>query len=280
VSGDGQFALLEQAGESFPEGFQPVRRVFCVACVDLAGDLVDLLVQVFRRVRVEVSGAYLCWSIHPPAAAPKPAACSLRPPATNANSSRSSTYADGRPAVRSYTQPPRKPALTSGNTTTAEASQDTEASARIAEAVDRLRRRGIAVEATTRAGVTTYLVERPTYRVKIVIDPARWLGVEFLLLGHDRVVDLGYWVDSDLYNISLDKYRWFAAEIETDIVLLLDGLVQGKVFVDRTSPRPSMIVPSSDGPLLIRRRRFGATKDLYDGGVTSGPPPGFRTLAP
>jgi hypothetical protein len=150
----------------------------------------------------------------------------------------------------------------------------------IAEAVDRLRRRGIAVEATTRAGVTTYLVERPTYRAKIVVDPARWLGVEFVLLGHDRVVDLGYWVDTDLYNVSLDKYRWFAAEIETDIVLLLDGLVQGKVFVNRASPRPSMIVPSSDGPLLIRRRRFGAAKGLYDGGVASGPPPGFRTLDP
>jgi hypothetical protein len=152
--------------------------------------------------------------------------------------------------------------------------------ARIAEAADWLRRRGIAVEATTLAGVTTYLVEKPTYRAKIVVDPARWLGVEFVLLGHERVVDLGYWVDTDLYNISLDKYRWFAAEIETDIVLLLDGLVQGKVFVDRTSPRPSMIVPSSDGPLLIRRRRFGATTDLYDGDVTSGPPPGFRTLDP
>lgn len=152
--------------------------------------------------------------------------------------------------------------------------------ARIAEAVDRLRRRGIDVDATTQAGVTTYLVERPTYRVKVVVDPARWLGVEFFLLSHDRAVDLGHWVDTDLYNISLDKYRWFAAEIETDIVLLLDGLVQGKVFVNRTSPRPSMIVPSDDGPLLIRRRRFGATKEVYDGDVTFGPPPGFRTLDP
>lgn len=128
--------------------------------------------------------------------------------------------------------------------------------------------------------MTTYLVERPTYRAKIVVDPARWLGVEFVLLSQDRVADLAYWVDTDLYKISLDKYRWFAVEIETDIVLLLDGLVQGKVFVDRTSPRPSMIVPSSDGPLLIRRRRFGATKNLYNGDVASGPPPSFRTLDP
>lgn len=127
------------------------------------------------------------------------------------------------------------------------------------------------------AGVTTYHVEGPIYRAKIVVDPARWLGVEFVLLGEDRVVDLGYWVDTDLYNISLDKYRWFAVEVETDIVLLLDGLVRGKVFVDRTSSRPSMIVPSSDGPLLIRRRRFGGTKGLYEG---VGPPPGFRTLDP
>ena len=83
---------------------------------------------------------------------------------------------------------------------------------RIAEAVDRLRLRGIAVDATMRAGVTTYLVERPTYRARIVVDPVRWLGVEFVLLGADRldnqrVVDLGYWADTDLYNISLDKYQ-------------------------------------------------------------------------
>jgi hypothetical protein len=109
--------------------------------------------------------------------------------------------------------------------------------------------------------MTTYLVDRPTYRAKIVLNPARWLGVEFVLLSHDRCADLRHWVDTDLYNISLEKYRWYAVEIETDIVLLLHGLAKGEVFAGRTSPRPSMIVPSSDGPLLIRRR-FGATSEL------------------
>jgi len=135
------------------------------------------------------------------------------------------------------------------------------------------------VEATTEAGATTYLVERPTSGAKVVVDPVRWLGLDFDLLAQDQSVVLKYGVDTDLYNISLPKYRWFADEIETDIVLLLDGLAQGMILVNRTSQRPSMIVPSGEGPVLVRRLRFGATKDLY-GGANSQLPPGFEILDP
>jgi hypothetical protein len=136
--------------------------------------------------------------------------------------------------------------------------------ARIADAVDRLRDHGVPVETSTDGDSTTHRITRPTYRAEGLVNPKRWLGIELDLLGAGGATVLRYRVDTDLYNISQPRYLWFVEEIETDIVLLLDGLAQKRLLVDMSSPRPSMIVPSGDGPMLIRKRRFGATTTLYD----------------
>jgi hypothetical protein len=151
--------------------------------------------------------------------------------------------------------------------------------ARIAVAVEQLREVGVAVETSADGDLTTYRIERSTYRVEVLVDPTRWLGVRFDLLGEGGSTALRYGVDTDLYNISLPKYRWFADEIEAEIVLLLEGLAQRRVLVDVSSPKPRMIVPSVDGPLLMRKLRFGATVSPYV--ATDDPAPhGFRALQP
>jgi hypothetical protein len=157
---------------------------------------------------------------------------------------------------------------------------DDQPGARIADAVEGLRDRAIAVPAATSAGTTTYVVERPTYRVTIVVNPARWLGLDFHLFGPDGSTVLTYAVDTDLYNISLSRYQRFAADIETDIVLLLEALAQGKVLVDRSGPRPSMIVSTGRGQVWVRKRRLGTTVTPWQAATESAVPPGFGRLAP
>jgi hypothetical protein len=122
--------------------------------------------------------------------------------------------------------------------------------ARIAEAIDKLRDACIPVRESTQAGATTYLMERPTYRAEVIVNPARWLGLQFDLLGQDQSALLKSGVDTDVYNISLPKYRWFAEEIEADIVIFLEGLAQGEILVNTASRRASMIVPSGEGPMV------------------------------
>ncbi|MBM0278074.1 hypothetical protein [Micromonospora tarensis] len=152
--------------------------------------------------------------------------------------------------------------------------------ARIADAVDVLRGSGVTVETSTQAGATIYAVKRPAYQVEIVVDSARFLGLSFHLLGCDGSIVVGYGVDTDLYNISLPQHRWFATDVETDIVLLLEALMQGKVLVDTGSPRASMVVPTGDGLMLVQRRRFLTTSTPYDGDASSALAAGFRSLPP
>lgn len=152
--------------------------------------------------------------------------------------------------------------------------------ARIADAVDVLRGSGVTVETSTRAGATIYAVKRPAYQVRIVVDSTRFLGLSFHLLGCDGSIAVGYEVDTDLYNISLPQHRWLATEVETDIVVLLAALMQGKVLVDTGSPRASMVVPTGDGLVLLQRRRFLTTSNPYDGDASSAMAAGFRPLHP
>jgi hypothetical protein len=88
--------------------------------------------------------------------------------------------------------------------------------ARIAEAVDVLRARGVRIDACTHLTTTVYTVGQPAYRTKIIDNPARFLGLDFDLLRTDGSSVLNQFVDIDLYNISLAKYRWFASETETE----------------------------------------------------------------
>ncbi|WP_331218051.1 hypothetical protein [Plantactinospora sonchi] len=152
--------------------------------------------------------------------------------------------------------------------------------ARIADAVDLLRGSGVTVETSAQAAATIYTVKRPAYHLEIVVDSVRFLGLSFDLLGCDGSVIVGYEVDTDLYRISLPRHRWFATEVETDIVALVEALIQGKVLVDTGPPRASMVVPTGDGLMLVQRRRFLTTSNPYGGDACSALAAGFRPLPP
>src|SRR5262249_11295229 len=73
---------------------------------------------------------------------------------------------------------------------------------RIAVAVGRLRTRGVAVEVSAQETATRYEAARSSYRLVVYVDPSRFIGLEFDLLGADESVRLHYFADTGLYDIS------------------------------------------------------------------------------
>lgn len=69
-----------------------------------------------------------------------------------------------------------------------------------------------------------------TWQATVVVQPRRWLGLEFE--ARDPVSDrrTTYDIDTDLYDIAQDRQREFADEIERDIVEFLDNLRKGLVL--------------------------------------------------
>src|SRR5258705_11410309 len=89
---------------------------------------------------------------------------------------------------------------------------------RIAAAVGRLRAREVAVNVVVEETGVRYNVTRPAYTAEVYVDPARFIGLEFDLLGPDGSVRLHYFVDTGQYDIRQPAHAWFASATATDIV--------------------------------------------------------------
>src|SRR5262249_20997620 len=95
---------------------------------------------------------------------------------------------------------------------------------RIAAAVDRLRSRGVTVDESVQESATRYAAARPAYRLLLLVDPARFVGLEFDLLGTDGSVRLHYFADTGRRDVSQPANAWYESAVATDIVLFLDAL--------------------------------------------------------
>lgn len=91
------------------------------------------------------------------------------------------------------------------------------------------------------------MVRPRRYRMHVLVDPVAWLGIEFELLAEAGRSLLSFRHDTDGYDIGLEKWRWFAAEIEDEIVEFLESLLSGGVHVGEVKGRPAMLVPMSGG---------------------------------
>ncbi len=110
---------------------------------------------------------------------------------------------------------------------------------------------------------TIYILNRENYRIKIIIEPKRWLGLEFSLLDKTGKEMLTYEIDTDLYNISEGRYTLFSEEIESEIVEFLDILSQHKIKVGKIRGKPAVIIPKRDKFLLIKKGWFFTSTKLY-----------------
>ncbi|MBO0871513.1 MAG: hypothetical protein J2P15_23425 [Micromonosporaceae bacterium] len=124
-----------------------------------------------------------------------------------------------------------------------------------------------------------YEIRRRQYGVDVFVDPARFIGLRLDLRAEDGSAALHYAVDTDLYDISQARYAKFAADVETDIVIFLDGLASGEILTRMTQPNPATIVPTGEGPRLLKRTRLGTTAGPYRYNKDAAVRDGFTPLA-
>lgn len=64
----------------------------------------------------------------------------------------------------------------------------------------------------------------------MIVDPPRFIGLDFDLVAGDGSSTLTYFVDTDLYPISRPRHASFDSDVETDIVVFLHALADGDVL--------------------------------------------------
>ncbi|MBB1154421.1 MULTISPECIES: hypothetical protein [Amycolatopsis] len=92
-----------------------------------------------------------------------------------------------------------------------------------------------------------------TWQATVIVDPRRWLGVEFEARDPATGKLVTYDIDTDLYDISHDKYREFAAEIERDIIEFLGNLRTGAMLRGTDG---ALVFPLDGSWIRVVRGRF------------------------
>jgi len=151
---------------------------------------------------------------------------------------------------------------------------------RIAAVVERLRATQLPVSGAVEGSAVRYTLARPGYRVMVLVDPNRFLGLEFDLFGVDGSVRLHYFLDSGRYDISQPAHAWYAAATATDLVLFLDALAEGRILTTVDRGRAAMIIPTAAGPRIVKRGRFWTSTGRDGRDSAAALRDGFRPLPP
>lgn len=103
-----------------------------------------------------------------------------------------------------------------------------------------------------------------TWQATVVVDPRRWLGLDFEARdqGSDRRAT--YDIDTDLYDISQDKQREFAEEIERDIVEFLDNLRKRLVLRGNDGSKFVLVFPLDGSYVQVVQGRFMSGASTHD----------------
>lgn len=126
----------------------------------------------------------------------------------------------------------------------------------IIKKVEELKRRGVELRFEKRDSDNVYVSDKTTYKLELVVNPTRWLGLDFITKDNQGKVQLAYSIDTDLYPISNPDQEWFADEIESDIVKFLALLENNEVMVGKVKGRPIMIFPCENGYRFVKKGRF------------------------
>jgi hypothetical protein len=153
-------------------------------------------------------------------------------------------------------------------------------SERISAAVGRLRARGVAVAESVQGTATRYEANRPAYHVLVYVDPSRFIGLEFDLLGTDGSVRLHYFVDTGRYDVSQPRHTWYLSATATNVVLFLGALADGDLLARVERRRASVVVPTGGGLLIVNRGRVWTSAGRYRGDRETATGDGFRPVPP
>lgn len=127
------------------------------------------------------------------------------------------------------------------------------------------------------ATISTWRLAGVTWQATVVVDPARWLGLEFTASdpGSDCAVD--YSLDTDLYDISDRRHREFADRTERDIAEFLQNLSKGEVLRGRDGPHMVLAFTLNGSHTRIVKGRF-MTSTFVE--TRHGSHPGDAALVP
>ncbi|MEV4053408.1 hypothetical protein AB0J55_19635 [Amycolatopsis sp. NPDC049688] len=95
-----------------------------------------------------------------------------------------------------------------------------------------------------------------TWQATVVVEPGRWLGLEFEARDPQSGRRATYDIDTDLYDISRDEHREFAGEIERDIIEFLGHLRAGAVLRGNDGPKFVLVFPLDGACIRVVRGRF------------------------
>jgi hypothetical protein len=151
---------------------------------------------------------------------------------------------------------------------------------RIAAAVQRMRAAQLPVNVVTEGSAVRYEVTRPGYAVVVVVDPTRFVGLEFDLFGPDGSVRLHYFLDTGRRDISQPAHAWSAAATATDVVLLLEALAEGRVLSAMDGRRAAIIIPTGTGARIVKRGRLWTSTGREGRTGAAAIRAGFRPLPP
>jgi len=98
-----------------------------------------------------------------------------------------------------------------------------------------------------------------TWEATVIVDHARWIGLEFDVRDPVTGRRASYGIDTDLYDIGQEQHRDFANSIERDIVDFLDNLRNGKVLRGNDGSRFVLVIPRDGAYVRVVRGRFVTT---------------------
>ncbi|WP_410575336.1 hypothetical protein [Amycolatopsis sp. cmx-4-61] len=110
--------------------------------------------------------------------------------------------------------------------------------------------------ATRTAGTDAWQLSGSTWQATVTVTPGRWLGLEFEVHDPRTGRRATYGIDTDLYDLSQEKYRWFAEEIERDIVEFLGNLRDGAVLRGNDGAKFVLVFPAEGGYVRVVQGRF------------------------
>ncbi|WIX99708.1 hypothetical protein QRX60_37495 [Amycolatopsis mongoliensis] len=108
-----------------------------------------------------------------------------------------------------------------------------------------------------------------TWQATVIVEPRRWLGLEFEARDPVSGRRATYDIDTDLYDISQDGQREFADEIERDIIEFLGNLRQRALLRGNDGAKFVLVFPLDGSYVRVVQGRFmthASTHDSLTGG--------------
>jgi hypothetical protein len=150
----------------------------------------------------------------------------------------------------------------------------------ISATIDTLRKRGFAVERRSNGGDTVFAINAKTYHATVTVNPARWVGLHFALGPSGHKSELGFDIDTDLFDVANPRFDKLALAVEERVCAFLTALAAGEVLVGRVGRQPAILAPLGQRTVVVTPGLFGRAVRIRRAGAGLETKGGFTPLHP